>query len=427
MKRLVFLFGIIIFLNSGVFAQSINGRFTSSLYSFERFDTLNASTTYARTYQMLNLNINQGNYSLRSYINFESDLSKDIKNDPLLRFYNLYFEARKVFNVATVKIGRQPLFNSVAGGIYDGINLDVKKGDYKITGYYGGNVPAYQKLKVTNDWNNDFIYGGKITTTALDNFQMALSFVNKNFRVEDYYATRLDADLNPITVLIRNNSNQYKFASGEIDYDLKDALSINTKLDYDLNFDEVSKVEFYGNYEKISNLRLNLYYNYREPRIRYNSIFSVFDYGNTQEVEAGADYILNKTFTITGKVGDVIYKDETSQRATIALATNYGTLSYRKTFGYAGELDAVSVYSAYSFLEGLITPSVGLSYITYKLSPDDKSKNNLTTLLAGCNYRPWKLLSFDLQGQFLNNKIYKNDFRLFFKINYWFNTILGLM
>ncbi len=427
MKRLVFLFGIIIFLNSGVFAQSINGRFTSSLYSFERFDTLNTSTTYARTYQMLNLNINQGNYSLRSYINFESDLSKDIKLDPLLRFYNLYFEARKIFGAATVKIGRQPLFNSVAGGIYDGINLDVKKGDYKITGYYGGNVPAYQKLKVTNDWSNDFIYGGKITTTALDNFQMALSFVNKNFRVQDYYATRLDADLNPITVLIRNNSNQYKFASGEIDYDLKDALSINTKLDYDLNFDEVSKVEFYGNYEKISNLRLNLYYNYREPRIRYNSIFSVFDYGNTQEIEAGADYILSKTFTITGKVGDVIYKDETSQRATIALATNYGTLSYRKTFGYAGELDAVSVYSAYSFLDGLVTPSVGLSYITYKLSPDDKSKNNLTTLLAGCNYRPWKLLSFDLQGQFLNNKIYKNDFRVFFKINYWFNTILGLM
>ena len=65
MKRLVFLFGIIIFLNSGAFAQSINGRFTSSIYSFERFDTLNVSSTYARTYQMLNLNINQGNYSLK--------------------------------------------------------------------------------------------------------------------------------------------------------------------------------------------------------------------------------------------------------------------------------------------------------------------------------------------------------------------------
>jgi hypothetical protein len=426
MKRLVFLLQIITFLNVSVLAQSINGRFTSSLYSFERYDTVNASSTYARNYEMLNLNINQGNYSLRSYINFETDISKDIKSDPRLRFCNLYLEARKIFDVATLKIGRQPLFNSVAGGIYDGFNLDIKKGDYKITGYYGGNVPAYQKLKLTDDWNNDYILGGKVTTTALEDFQISLSYINKNFKAQEYYASRLDADLNPITVLIRNNSNQYKFATGEIDYNLKDALSINTRLYYDLNFDEVSKVEFFGNYEKISNLRLNLYYNYREPRIRYNSIFSVFDFGNTQEVEAGADYILNNTFTISGKVGDVIYKDESSQRATLALSTNYGSLSYRKTFGYAGELDAVSVYTAYSFWEGLLTPSIGLSYTTYKLS-DDGPKNNLTTLLAGCNYRPWTLLSFDLQGQFLNNKIYKDDFRLFFKINYWFNTILGLM
>ena len=426
MKRLVFLCGIIILFSISLSAQSINGRFSSSLYSFQRYDTVNVSNTYAQTFQMLNLNINKGNYSLRTYMNFEGVLSKDIKNDPTLRFYNLYFEARKILDVATLKIGRQPIFNSIAGGIYDGIDLAVKKGDYKITGYYGGNVPGYQKLKLIDDWSNNFIYGGKFTTTALENFQMSLSYVNKNFKVQDYYATRLDADLNPITVLIRNNSNQYRFASGEINYYLQDELSVNTRLDYDLNFEEVSKFEFYGNYDKLSNLKFNLYYNYREPRIRYNSIFSVFDYGNTQEVEAGADYIINKTFTVTGKVGDVIYKDKNSQRAALALATNYGSISYRKTFGYEGELDAVSLYGAYSFFEGLITPSLGLSFTSYKLSADSE-KNNLTTLLAGCNYRPWRLLSFDLQGQFMNNKIYKNDFRLFFKINYWFNTILGLM
>ena len=362
MKRLVFLYGIIILFGISISAQSINGRFSSSLYSFQRYDTVNVSNTYAQTFQMLNLNINKGNYSLRTYMNFEGVLSKDIKNDPTLRFYNLFFEARKILDVATLKIGRQPIFNSIAGGIYDGIDLAVKKGDYKITGYYGGNVPGYQKLKLIDDWSNNFIYGGKFTTTALENFQMSLSYVNKNFKVQDYYATRLDADLNPITVLIRNNSNQYRFASGEINYYLQDELSVNTRLDYDLNFEEVSKFEFYGNYDKLSNLKFNLYYNYREPRIRYNSIFSVFDYGNTQEVEAGADYIINKTFTVTGKVGDVIYKDKNSQRAALALATNYGSISYRKTFGYEGELDAVSLYGAYSFFEGLITPSLGLSF-----------------------------------------------------------------
>jgi len=35
------------------------------------------------------------------------------------------------------------------------------------------------------------------------------------------------------------------------------------------------------------------------------------------------------------------------------------------------------------------------------------------------------MLSFDIQGQYLNNKIYKDDWRLFFKLNFWFNTIFN--
>jgi hypothetical protein len=94
--------------------------------------------------------------------------------------------------------------------------------------------------------------------------------------------------------------------------------------------------------------------------------------------------------------------------------------------GYAGEMDAISLYSAHSFFDGLITPSAGVSYTAYKLSQDDAT-NNLTSILAGINVRPYRSLSFDLQGQYMDNKIYKNDFRFFFKINYWFNTNLGLM
>ena len=93
----------------------------------------------------------------------------------------------------------------------------------------------------------------------------------------------------------------------------------------------------------------------------------------------------------------------------------------RKTFGYAGELNSVSAYTARSFFEGLITPSLSLAYTNYKLSSDDAS-NDMFALLLGLNYRPWRTLSFDAQGQYLNNKIYKDDFRLLLKLNFWFNV-----
>lgn len=422
MKNFIILLSCFTFISITVFSQTLSGRISSSLYSFQRFDTVDVSQNHLRSFQMLSLNLNKDNFSIKSYFNLENDLSKQQTEDPRLRFYNLYLEARNVFDLLTFKLGRQPLFNSFAGGIYDGLNLTLRKGAYKLTGYYGGNVPAYQKLEMTKDWWKDnFIAGGKFSTTVLRDFEFSLSYVNKDFKQQDYWATRLDADLNPIQVLIRNNSNEYQFASAAVNYNLKDVLSVDTHFDYDLNYMQASKFEFYGSYDQIKDLKLDIYYNFRAPRIRYNSIFSVFDYGNTQEIEIGGDYSINKIFTITGKFGNVQYKDDNSQRFTLGLSSNYGNISYRKTFGYEGELDAISIYSGYSFLEGLLSPSLGVSYTNYKLSKDSNT-NELAAVLAGLNVRPLPALSFDLQGQYMNNRIYKNDYRFFLKINYWFYT-----
>lgn len=425
--KYIFTACFLVFLCVTIYPQNINGRLSSSVYLFERFDSADASKTYARAYQLLNLNINKDNVSLRSYMNLETNLTKQQHVDhPRLRFYNLYLEVRNLLDLATIKLGRQPQFNSIVGGVYDGINLDLKKNYYKLTAFYGLNVPAYQKLEFADNWNDDYVLGASFATTVLQDFRFAVNYVNKNFKALEYEASRLDEDLNPIQVLIRNESHQYEFVSGEASYYLKDKFSIDTRYDYDLNYEKTSKFEISGRYEQIKNLGINVYYNYREPKVRYNSIFSVFDFGNSQEVELGGDYKINNHYTVIAKFGNVKYETENSQRITGGLNTSWGNFTYRKTLGYAGELDAVSLYTAHSFIEGLITPSIGVSYTTYKLSEDDQ-KNNLTTVLAGINYRPYRTLSFDVQGQYMNNKIYKDDYRFFFKINYWFNTNLNLM
>jgi hypothetical protein len=404
-----------------VYAQNINGRLSSSLYSLERYDSLYSSEKYLRAYEMLNLNFNYENVSVRSFLNLEGNLSNKMEYDPRLRFYNLYFEARNLFDVATIKLGRQPIINSVAGGLLDGASLSLKNDVYKFTAYYGGNVPAYQKFELIDNWNDNYILGGKFTTTILNGFQIGIGYINKNFKPQSYETIRLSSDLNPITVEIENKSNQYEFVTGEVNYSQAGLVNIFTRYDYDLNFKQTSKIEFDARTEAVDRLGINVYFNYREPKIRYNSIFAVFDYGNTYEVELGADYKITNGLTVNGKFGNVQYKDDNSQRIGIGLTTELGTVNYRKTFGYAGELDAVSLYSGYTVLDGLLTPSIGVSYTKYKLSPTDAESNNLTTLLAGLNIRPLRMLSFDIQAQYMDNKIYKNDFRFFFKLNYWFN------
>lgn len=418
MKKIILL--LLLGISINILAQNINGRFSSSVYSFERFDSINASETYLRAYEMLNLNINYGKVSLRSLVNFESDVMTKQANDPRWRLYNLYFEARDLLNIATIKLGRQPIINSITGGAYDGAALTLKKNEFKLNAYFGGSVPAYQKPELIENFSDNLIYGGKFTTTVLQDFQFGLSYVNKNFKSVKYIADRLDANLNPIFVEIENKSSQYQFISGEVSFTKPRLVTIFTRFDYDLNFEEPSKFEFDARTDAFDNWALNLYYNYRQPKIRYNSIFAVFDYGNTNEIELGADYKINNNLTLIGKFGNVQYKTENSQRISLGVSTTYGSLNYRKTLGYAGELDAVSLNSAYTLFNGLLTPSVGLAYTKYKLSEDAES-NHITTVLAGFNIRPYRTLSFDLQGQYMDNKIYKNDLRVFFKLNYWFN------
>lgn len=408
-------------------AQNINGRITSSYYAFERAESETISNKYLRSYQNLLLNMNYQKFSVRTSMSLENDLLKKFDSDPRLRFFSLYLEGRNIADLFSFKLGRQSVFHSVASGSFDGLSLNVNKEYFKFSAYFGGNVPAYNKLELTDQFGKDYVAGTKLNVYPLEGLNLGIGYLQKDFKPEEYSALRLDENNNPYQVIVSRGSTQFKFMTAEVGYSLDKYFSTDLKFDYDVNFARTHKVEFFGTYSQISDLAINFYYNFREPLIRYNSYFTIFNnIENTSEIELGADYKLNKIFTFSGRYGSVNYSDETSQRVTLGVFSRYASVSYKKNFGYAGELDAVSLSSAYTFFYGLVTPSLSLNYSSYKVSTT-APKNDLMAVSAGCNVRPWRILSFDLLGQFVNNRIYKNDYRLFFKINYWFNTNLDVL
>lgn len=412
---------LIILLPFMISAQNLNGRITSSFYTFQRYENLESSEAFIRNTEALTLNFNYDKLSLRTRVNFETNIGMPLDSDPRLRFYNLYLEARDLFDLVTIKVGRQPLFTPVSGGLFDGVNVKFKYSGYAISGFYGGNLPAYQKLEFLKDLSENYVMGARFDANPVDHLNLAVSYFDKNYKSMDYEAIRMNEGLDPIYVLIQQKSNQFKFLSSEASYTLEGIFDLNAAYEYDLNYEETSKIEAEGKIWATEDLGITAYYNWREPKIRYNSIFSVFNFGHSEEYEGGIDYKINEDFSVFGKYGSVKYEDETSGRFTLGATTSLGSISYRKGSGYAGELDNISVYAAKSFIDGQITPSIGIAYTTYKLSKDAE-KNNITSILAGINIRPWKKFSFDVQGQFFNNKIYRDDFRLLLKLNHWFNT-----
>jgi hypothetical protein len=131
-------------------------------------------------------------------MNLESDISENLVYDPRFRMYNFYLNVRNLFEVLYLKLGRQPIYNTIGGGVFDGLTLGINYKGFDISGYYGGNVPPYQKFEFTDDIENNYVAGGNLAVHAISNTRIALRYVNKNFKNIAYTTTRLDENLNTI-------------------------------------------------------------------------------------------------------------------------------------------------------------------------------------------------------------------------------------
>lgn len=408
-----------------VFAQSINGRVSSSVFNFERYDSVRNSTFVARVYDQLQLNVNYGQFSIRTSVNYEYDMDFKEKHPSYFRVYNLYLEGRNLFDVATIKLGRIPVFNGTANGVYDGASVKFKYLDYAMNAAFGSIIAPQQKFEFAKNIADNYIMAFNLSTTALKDFSFGVGYSEKNFKQPDYYAMRYDENyLDPVKELIQVNSQQFAFLHANAAYECeKTGLNVASKYEFDVNMKKTSKVELETACPLSEKTDVVFYGNYREPHIRYNSIFSVFDFGSTLEGELGTTYHFNKLNSLSVRGGGVKYKDESSYRLNFIYNLQYGSLGYRKTFGYAGELESFYCNAAYTILSRDITPSAGVSITNYKLE-DDGPSEMLTTVYAGINFRPLRQFSIDLQGQYMNNKIYADDFRMLLKLNYWFYSSL---
>jgi hypothetical protein len=102
------------------------------------------------------------------------------------------------------------------------------------------------------------------------------------------------------------------------------------------------------------------------------------------------------------------------------------SISLTRNTGYAGQLSAASANFGYPLYENKLMPTILVSYARYKLGEGATRLDNALSLALGAVYRPVPVLSFDTQAQWIQNKIYKNDLRLFLRVSYLFSQQLGI-
>jgi hypothetical protein len=436
MKKLITLTVLVVLFVSGVYAQRLQARFVTSAYAWERQDTIGKSSQHLYGYETMQLSLSGEKLSLHTYLQGFNDFAGPLGNNPTLRLYNLYFKWANIGNMIDVSLGRQAVFAGVGNGTVDGGLASVKFLDprVKLTGYYGALPAERYEAKLIDNTDKNYMAGGQLSASPLDFAQFSVSYMQKNIKPETYFGIRRDSLFNPYTVEIKPTATAEEYFSGDVSLEYKDVVSGYLRYDYDLLLEKNSRFQFFTrvkpfqslNVKALQPLSLTGEYIQREPRLLFNSIFSVFAFSTLKEYEVGAEYAIGTDWQVFAKYGAVSYNDGDSHQMTLGVNGDHVSFSVTRDDGNGGELSAASLSLGYPFFENTLTPTVMLSYAHYKLSEYSNNLDDAMSLSFGTIYRPVRVLSVDAQAQWIQNRIYNNDMRFFIRVSYLLSQQLGI-
>ena len=400
-------------------AQFLTGRFATSVYAWKQFDTIGAAANYFRAFQTVQLSYAQGDMAIRTSLQAGAGGTSDIGK---VRAVNLYANWSNIGNLLDLSLGRQAVYDGVANGNIDGLSAAARflESQVRVSAFAGANVnPDFTGIR--KDIHDNTVFGGQVLSTLVPDFRLGLSYLNRREERDPYWALRVrdTATFTPVLTYVDIQSEAEQYGSIDASYTNGSLLTVYGRYDYDFNLDRSFRAEGNARVGVTDQLALTADYTYRAPRIAYNSIFSVFELNAVNEVEGGVEYTLTPEIRTFGRYAYVKYSDDKNDRWTLGVNNTYGSFSYSGSTGYAGELQAISLQGAYPLLDRFIVPTLGVSWASYRLSPD-APRDNAFVLLAGADMRPTTAFTVGLQGQLMTNRLYKNDLRLQARIMYWF-------
>jgi hypothetical protein len=414
------------FTPSSIYGQTFSGRLTSSLYVHERSDSTDVASTHARGYQAFQFYLGRGNIALNTYGQIDGDFSSPLVGDAKFRLYNLYLEWKNIGGRGAVKVGRQPIFAGVAVGTVDGAEIRVKAARWlRIKAFAGGLLPPHQDVDLIDNLDQNYMAGGQLAFAPARGARINLSFLNKRQRREGFTTQRSDSIGNAFDYFIHPSDRALQLTSIDVVWEVRSNTSLNSRGDYDLYGNRVTRTEIAVRSAVSTKLTLNGGYTYRSPRLPWNSIFSVFNIEENHEVEGTVYYRHDPGLRFYGEAAGIFYTSDESYRGTLGVETNHLSANYVHRGGYAGVLDGFNGSFYYPLRRGSLMPMAQLSWASYKTDSNQGDRESLFSGSARLTVRPKKEFTLDGEIQLINNPYYSSDVRFLFRLQYWFFKNLG--
>lgn len=415
MRIPIFLLVFLVGQSASLFGLNLDGRLTSSLYTYEGQKTDTTSIAYLRAYQSVRLNLSHlgaSQLSFQTYVRGTTDLREQADTDPRLRLYsaNLVWKEQNY----QFRLGRQRIYAGVGYGTIDGL-----RGNFKLSGFnlalYAGPLVPLDKSADLNSWSAGHLWGARIGTSRFFGTDLSLSVASRE-RESTAYADigRYSEKLIPSQVIVQRLVGldiHRRFAPGHTLYG---------RLDYDLKDASVRRVEVRGRYSLAPSLSVQAEWLRRSPAVFYNSIFSVFPSEDYQEIGGRLYYTLNPGLQLTAHFSTLLYDGDSAQRlGLVASIGDHYSIDYYRSMGYARASDGL-VGSLYYPLGRKFLFRGELDLATYERYEQAEERDELVTGSLGLTYRPTRRTFLELQLQGLRNPLYASDARLFLRGSWHF-------
>lgn len=416
---------LLIALPVGLSAQRLQGRFVTSAYAWEHQGAVGSSVSHLYGYQTLQLSFATEDIQLNTYLQGFNDFAGPYKNDFQFRMYNLFLKWRNIGGIGEINVGRQYISAGAGNGVVDGALGSVRLWDSRVrlVGFWGILAPVGMKAELRDNASDNSLLGGQLVLSLIPEAEISVAYAQKRMKAPSY--TRLDSLVNPFPVEINPAAEEEQILSGELRVDSPRMLSGYFRYDYDVNGEKTSRFQLFARGRIVDELWITGEYLQREPRIAFNSFFSVFAFSEIRDYEFGLEYALSSDWRIFGKYGAVSYGEEDQWRLTLGGSWKYFNASISHNTGDDAKISALSFTAGFPLWNRTVTPTLAASYASYKLSQYDDLQNALS-IAPGVVYRPVSWLSLDTQVQWLQNTIYKNDLRVMVRASYFFSERLDL-
>jgi len=385
--------GLSILLPSQLYAVELNGQFSSELYIWE-----GDSDNHIRPYERLRASLMvwrpslDKNLSFHTYLRWTSDLSDKLPGDPQTYIYDAYLKLKGIPKNSELRLGRQYVYSPVGSALLDGMRVRYRLLKSTELDFFGGSSVTGTDPEEIRSLSDYGTYGGRVTFKPNRVCRLGLNWM---LRYDEgsiaYHRVGLDA---------RKQAGRFDLY-GKVAYNLEGQRLAEM----------LGRVVLYTGHWRLSGE-----FNWREPSVSENSLFSLIDFYCYREIRTEIQRKIYKNFAAVGQFQVDIFEDDDSYLAGFGLRSGAYSLIWVHREGYGGDSDGLKGY-------GMVRLSrqwelfASADFHRYKIQELQEDRNDNYSAGVGIQKRftgGWLLKT---EGQYLRNAVRSNDFRLFFRIS----------